>query len=214
MTDEQMLSRVADFDSRLAALEQVLGVSTLDGVMSEAHSTPVLPSLLLLDQQLSALTSATSLTNLEAASSRIRNLKLDVEQLPSSQHEEAPSDVTDGEGGSANGKLPTLTHGDMEKLQALYALLPNLQSLSPTVPAIVARLRSLRTLHTSAANAASEIEDIERRQAVMEKELLAWREGLENVETAVKEANQSNGLNGRVVQGWVEDLERRMEALR
>ncbi|KAK5134372.1 hypothetical protein LTR08_006552 [Meristemomyces frigidus] len=214
MTDEQMLSRVTDFDSRLAALEQVLGVSALDPASSEAVSTPVLPSLLMLDQQLGALTSATSLTNLEAASSRVQKLKVDAEQLNHLQHGGTSGGTANGDINHTDGEAPSLTHDDMQKLHSLYALLPNLQALSPTVPAIVARLRSLRTLHTGAANAASELEEVERRQAEMDKELAAWREGLEAVETAVSEADAANGRNGRVVEGWVKELEGRMMALR
>ena len=213
VTDEQILSRVTDFDLRLSALEHVLGVSALDAPTTEAVTTPLLPTLLLLDQQLSALTSATSLTSLEAASSRIQKLKGDAEQFSHSQ-EEGLAGTANGGNTSTDGKLPAVSHDDIQKLQSLYALLPSLQSLSPTVPAIVSRLRSLRTLHTSAANAASEVEEVERRQAEMDKELVAWREGLEKVEMTVRGANEANGRNGRVVEGWVKELEGRMKALR
>ncbi|KAK4550324.1 hypothetical protein LTR36_003291 [Oleoguttula mirabilis] len=213
ITDEQTLSRVADFDTRLAAMEQALGISTLDAATSEAVSAPLLPSLTLLDQQLSALTSATSLTNLEAAGSRIQKLKNAAEQLSHAQ--EASSDATlNGDSADGDTAAPSLSHDDMQKLHSLYALLPNLQGLAPTVPAMLARLRSLRTLHTSAANAASELEEVERGQAEMDKELAAWREGLEKVETAVGEASEANGRNGRFVDGWVKELEGRMKALR
>lgn len=210
MTDEQTLSRVADFYNRLSALEQALGISTLDAATTDGLSAPVLPSLTLLDQQLSALTSATSLTNLEAASSRIQKLKNEAEQL---SHAQGATDVTI-DGDTLEGDAAALSHDDLQKLQALYALLPNLQFLSPTVPAMLTRLRSLRTLHASAAGAASELEEVERRQAEMEKELAAWREGLEKVETAVNEADMANGRNGRIVEGWVKELEGRMKALR
>ncbi|KAK5124218.1 hypothetical protein LTR85_001921 [Meristemomyces frigidus] len=210
LTDEQTLVRVADFDSRLSALEQTLGISTLDAATADAVSAPLLPSLTLLDQQLSALTSATSLTNLEAASSRIQKLKSEAEQLSHAQG--TSGDAINGD--AAEGEAASLSHDDLQKMQSLYALLPNLQSLAPTVPAMLARLRSLRTLHTSAANAASELEEVERGQAEMEKELAAWREGLEKVETAVKEASEANGRNGRFVDGWVKELEGRMKALR
>jgi len=208
-TDEQTLSRVAEFDTRLSALEQALGISSLDAATSEAVAAPVLPSLALMDQQLSALTSATSLTNLEAASSRIQKLRTEAEAL--SHAYTAPA--VNGEA-TADVETPPLSQDDIQKLQTLYTLLPNLQSLAPTVPAMLIRLRSLRTLHTSAANAASELENVERRQAEMDEELIAWREGLEKVERAVNEASQANGRNGRFVEGWVKELEGRMRALR
>ncbi|KAI7369730.1 hypothetical protein KC354_g1698 [Hortaea werneckii] len=204
MTDEQMLGKVTDFDTRLSALEQALGLSSLDSATAEGLTTPLLPSLTLLDQQLTALSTASSLTNLEAASSRLSKLKTEAQQLGSSEGDD------DEVGAAATALHPE----DQEKLQSLYTLLPNLQTLAPTVPAILTRLRSLRTLHTTAANAGTSLDALEQKQAEMEKELKAWREGLEKVEQAVSQADEANGRNGKVVEGWVKELEGRMKTLR
>ncbi|EMC95430.1 hypothetical protein BAUCODRAFT_541495 [Baudoinia panamericana UAMH 10762] len=202
--DEQMLRRVSDFDARLATLEQALGLASLDSTVSDTVAAPVLPSLAMLDQQLSALTTATSLSQLEAAGSRIRNLKIEAEQARATTNGE----VTEGE------TVAALSSEDVAKLQKLYELLPALQASLPVVPSMLARLRSLRTLHTTAASAASELEELEQRQTETEKEIKAWREGLERVERAVGEASESNGRNGKVVEGWVKELEERMNGLR
>ncbi|KAK3667694.1 hypothetical protein LTR22_001509 [Elasticomyces elasticus] len=194
--DEQALGKVADFDTRLSALEQALGISTVDSVTSDTIAAPVLPSLMLLDQQLTALTAATSLSHLEAASSRIQRLRTEAEQ---------PS--TNGDTPETANQLPP---EDAEKLQQLYALLPTLQSLSPTVPAMLARLRSLRNLHTTAASAAADLDEVEKRQSEMETDLSEWRNGLLRVEQAVGQASEANGKNGRIVDGWVKDLEARL----
>ncbi|KAI7215371.1 hypothetical protein KC333_g5511 [Hortaea werneckii] len=204
MTDEQMLGKVSDFDTRLSALEQALGLSSLDSATAEGLTTPLLPSLTLLDQQLTALSTASSLTNLEAASSRLSKLKMEAQQLGSREGDD------DEVGAAATALHPE----DQEKLQSLYTLLPNLQTLAPTVPAILTRLRSLRTLHTTAANAGTSLDALEQKQAEMEKELKAWREGLEKVEQAVSQADEANGRNGKVVEGWVKELEGRMKTLR
>ncbi|KAI7255964.1 hypothetical protein KC343_g3521 [Hortaea werneckii] len=208
-TDEQMLGKVTDFDTRLSALEQALGLSSLDSTTSEGLTTPVLPSLTLLDQQLTALSTASSLTNLEAASTRLSKLKTEAQQLASRE-----GDDDEGAAAAAAGGPATLHPEDQEKLQALYTLLPNLQTLAPTVPAILTRLRSLRTLHTTAANAGNSLDELEQKQTELEKELKAWREGLEKVEQAVAQADEANGRNGRVVEGWVKELEGRMKTLR
>lgn len=47
----------------------------------------------------------------------------------------------------------------------------------------------------------------------MGAELKAWREGLEKVEGAVREASEANGKNGGMVRGWVEELQGRVERL-
>ncbi|KAK0932384.1 hypothetical protein LTR29_016022 [Friedmanniomyces endolithicus] len=211
VSDEQTLSRVADFDTRLSELEQALGISSLDAATADALATPVLPSLTALDQQLSALASATSLTHLEAASSRIQKLRGEAEQLSQTPAMKTPA--TNGNA-SESDSAHSLSQDDMDKLQHLFQLLPNLQSLSPTVPALLARLRSLRTLHTSAANAAAELDEVERRQAQMDEELAQWRNGLSRVEKVVGQASEANGANGRFVDEWVKDLEGRVRAVR
>ncbi|KAK3071686.1 hypothetical protein LTR53_008186 [Teratosphaeriaceae sp. CCFEE 6253] len=207
--DEQTLSRVADFDTRLAALEQALGISSLDATATDAISTPFMPSLMLLDQQLSALTSASSLAHLETASTRIQKLRREADQIPASP---PPAGAPSNDNLNASDANASLDQEDMAKLQHLSTLLPTLQALSPTVPAILTRLRSLRTLHTSAAEAASELGAVERRQAEMDVELQEWREGLGRVEKAVREAGEANGRNGGVIEGWVKELEGRVRA--
>ena len=211
-------SRIADFDNRLAALEKSLGLASLDAPGSEAVSAPLLPSLNMLDQQLNALMTANSLASLKAASSRIRKLREEAEQLssmsPTGEHDGTANGTSSPTFDTSASTAPALSRADFEKLQSLYTMLPTLQSLSPTVPALIDRLRSLRTLHSGAANAAAELEDVERSQEEMDQELKAWREGLERVEKGVEEANEANGRNGKVVQGWVRDLEGRIENLR
>lgn len=201
--EEQVLRKVADFDSRLSALEQALGVQALfDASNANAAAPPVLPTLTLLDQQLAALSSATSTQNLEAAGARIAKLRSQVE-----------ASLSRPTSSSGEQDVIGLTPDDLTKLQGLYAILPTLQSLSPTVPALLTRLHSLRTLHASASGAAGELEEVEKRQTEMENELKAWREGLEKVESAVEEASEANGRNGKVVQTWVRELEERMKKL-
>lgn len=189
--EDRVLGRVAGFDTRLAALEQALGISSLDAVSSQATSTPILPSLTLLDQQLHALSTAASITQLEANHTKLQSLK------PSSTEAEAP----------------TLSEEETAKIQSLYSLLPTLQSLSPTLPALLSRLKSLRHLHAQAGSAESLLEEVESRQAEVDKELAQWREGLERVETAVEEASEANGKNGAVVERWVKGIEERVRGL-
>lgn len=210
--DEKMLKDVANFDSRLASLETALGLSALDtaATTDAALTMPLLPSLTLLDQRLAALSSATSLAQLEAASSRIRRLRQEADTSLSE-----PATTTNGthEDDATEDAVTALSPADLDQLRKLYAVLPSIQTLTPTIPALLTRLRSLRTLHSTAAAAATSIEDVERRQAEMEGELKAWREGLAKVENAIEGAQEANGRNGKVVEKWVKELEERMKAL-
>lgn len=207
--EDRTVRDVVGFEGRLAALEMALGVSALDAASSTdaAASMPLLPSLTLLDQQLAALSSATSIANLEAASARIHKLRNEADTAMSTPiANDTPEDESDG-------AMATLSPADLEQLKKLHDILPTIQSLSPTVPALLNRLRSLRTLHSTAASAASSLEDVERKQAEMDDELKAWREGLEKVEGAIQGAQEANGRNGKVVEKWVRDLEERMKGL-
>jgi nuclear migration protein JNM1 len=258
LTEEQSLSRIAAFDTRLASLEAALGLSALDstgavaGYASGSGPVPILPALTLLDSQFATLSSASSLASLEAASAKIAALKHEARNLAALQQaqtvpvsgggggrtgltatnhsgedsaaaseygdaEEAPSqhDI-DGNEADTNGTSdaqPHLHASDLTTLRALYTHLPTLQALMPTLPALLTRLRSLRALHTTAGQAAADLEALERRQDQLDAELATWRAGLERVEAAVREADQANGRNGTVVKGWVEGLEKRVEAL-
>ncbi|KAK3054356.1 hypothetical protein LTR09_004624 [Extremus antarcticus] len=210
MNEEQTLGKVAAFDTRLAALETALGLSALDSATQTdvAGTMPLLPSLSLLDQQLAALSSATSLANLEATSSRIHKLRSEADAALTHQTTNGDLDLE-----ADPDPTTTISPSDLQQLSQLYTLLPTLQSLAPTVPALLTRLRSLRTLHTTASSAASALEDVEKGQAELERELKAWREGLERVETAVQGASEANGRNGKVVEGWVRGLEGRVGVL-
>lgn len=201
-TDEQTLTHVADFDTRLSALEHALGLSSLDaaGTGPDAIASPLLPSLNILDQQLSALSSAASLSGLEAARSRVQKLR-------------SEADAANTKGAEDDEETVSISADDLEKLQSLYQLIPTLSSLAPTVPALLARLRSLRTLHATAANAGSDLDEIEGRQRELETELKEWREGLEQVEGNVQKAAEANGRNGKFVEDWVKELMGRVETL-
>ncbi|KAK5172360.1 uncharacterized protein LTR77_003999 [Saxophila tyrrhenica] len=210
LTEEQMVGKVADFDTRLASLETALGLSALDSATQTdaTAAMPLLPSLTVLDQQLAALSSASSVANIEAASARIQKLRAEADAALTRS-----ATTANDEDEESDQEITAISSADLQQLSQLYTLLPTLQSLSPTVPALLSRLRSLRTLHTSASSAAQVLEDVERSQGEMERELKQWREGLGKVEQAVSQAQEANGRNGKVVEGWVRGLEGRVSSL-
>ena len=57
------------------------------------------------------------------------------------------------------------------------------------------------------------MDQVETRQRALDEDLKLWKEGLEKVEAAVKEAGEANGRNGKVVREWVKELEGRMERM-
>ncbi|KAJ9624809.1 hypothetical protein H2203_004759 [Taxawa tesnikishii (nom. ined.)] len=145
-SDTQTLSRVADFDTRLTALERALGISTLDPTSPDTTITPILPTLSHLDTQLQILSSPSSL---EALAQRLQSLPTPGPDQPPSSNETAGS---------------ILTPEDTTKLHSLFSLLPTLTTLSPTLPLLLDRLRSLRSLHANAASASQALDEVEKRQ--------------------------------------------------
>jgi len=191
--DSETLNRIASFETRLSELERSLGLGSLD-ISSKSTSSivPILPTLSLLDKQVHLLTSADTLPHLDALTQKL-------------------SAVPKPKTAATDGEETALSTEDMTKLRSLYALLPTLTTMSPTVPALLTRLRSLRQIHSSAASAGQLLEELERRQEETDKEIAAWRTGLEKVEAAVKGAESGMKANSDVVEGWVKELEGKLK---
>jgi nuclear migration protein JNM1 len=99
------------------------------------------------------------------------------------------------------------------KINALYGTLATIEHLSPMLPSLLDRLRSLRAIHADAATASETLEKVAKGQEDMAGDIRKWREGLEKVEQAIKQGEQTMGGNMKAVEGWVKDLEERMARL-
>ncbi|KAL1310694.1 hypothetical protein AAFC00_000953 [Neodothiora populina] len=211
--DTTTLSKVADFDARLASLERALGVSSLDAPSSSTAFAPVIPTLTLLDRQVNLLSSVPSQPHLDAI---IQKLHL----AQTEQHRAAAAANRNGDDAD-NIHTPTntasssssLTAEEMAKLRSLYSILPQLNTMAPTLPPLLARLRSLRTIHSNAAAASQTLDEIERKQDEADHEIKEWTEGLAKVAEAVKAAEGDMKESVGAVDGWVKDLEQRIENL-
>ncbi|KAF5026782.1 hypothetical protein F66182_1136 [Fusarium sp. NRRL 66182] len=205
------LAKATDFDRRLLMLEKGLGIN--NSLMSEADANglprAILPTLDSMNKQISTLSEA-STANLDAISRRVRTLAQDQDKLNDSR--EKAKSLREELGRNA----PTAPAEESEqeaKINALYGILPTIENLTPILPPLLDRLRSLRAIHSDAAAASDTLTRIERQQAEMAAELKQWNEGLERIEAAVKEGNVCIEKNKQVMEGWVKDLEERMEDL-
>ncbi|KAF7936448.1 uncharacterized protein EAE97_007814 [Botrytis byssoidea] len=204
------LAKAADFDGRLALLEKVLGLnSTME---STSSSTAVLPTLDILERQVSILTESTP-SSLDSISRRVRTLTQEAEKLEESRKSAraAKDSLT-----SAGGETAPEDGQDSEqisKINALYGTLPTIENLAPLLPSLLDRLRSLRAIHGDAATASENLDRVEQRQVEMSNDIKKWQEGLEKVEEAIKQGETVIGGNMKVVEGWVKDLEDKMSKL-
>ncbi|KAI9842037.1 MAG: hypothetical protein M1837_007533 [Sclerophora amabilis] len=206
------LQLTSEFDSRLTALESLLGTPT---ALSPSPILPILPTILTLSEKLSALTTTLTTSppsSLDAVSQRIHRLTSEAESLSAPSRRQGVSHPSS----SSHSLTPpdqSLTPEVVQKINSLHAILPTLTHLSPTLAPLLERLRSLRRLHSEATSAAQGLDELERRQGMLEGEIGKWREGLERLEGKVKEGEGTMGENVKVVEAWVKGLEARVKDL-
>ena len=213
------LAKAADFDTRLTALEKVLGIGSASIFnLDQGPTKAVIPTLDILDRQVSTL-STLSPSSLDKISQNVRQLTLEAEKLDEARKsaKAAQSDLildpTTPQAANGRSKSTVVPENPehVSKVNALYSTLATIENLSPLLPLILERLRTLRTIHANAATAYQTMEDVEKRQEEMAAEIKLWKEGLEEVEETVKDSEVTMGNNMRVVEGWVKDLEQRVE---
>ncbi|KAL6715774.1 hypothetical protein ACLMJK_006735 [Lecanora helva] len=229
--EDHTLAKISDFDSRLALLESVLGIDSIPLPTQESTPTKaILPSLDTLDKQLTTL-STSSESSLDAISRKVRQLSQDAEKLEQARkaakaaHEALRQEALNSPGNNNTSRVAELSKdisnvsNDIEdpesisKINALYGTLSTIESIAPTLPLVLDRLRSLRSLHADAASASQTLTKVETRQEEMQEEIRGWREGLEKVEKAMGEGEETMKVNTEMVDGWVKDLEGRMRKL-
>jgi nuclear migration protein JNM1 len=211
------LAKAADFDSRLTLLENSLGINlaTIPSLDSKGVPTAILPTIDNLQRQVSIL-SESSPSSLDSISRRVRTLIQESERLDEARRSaKVAQDELRASGGDVNVAEGSEL-GDSEqvaKINALYGTLSTIESLSPLLPSLLDRLRSLRAIHADAATASQNLERIAKRQEDMEVEIKKWQQGLEKIEDAMKQGEETIGGNMKVVEGWVKELEEKMEAM-
>ncbi|KAI1813322.1 Dynamitin-domain-containing protein [Poronia punctata] len=204
------LAKVADFDWRLSLLEKAIGISATPELEGNRLPRAIMPTLETLQNQIMTLSEA-STASLDSISRRVRTLTQEAEQLEKSRK---AAKTAQEELSSAGG--PTVEADDAEqiaKINALYGTLPTIENLTPLLPPLLDRLRSLRTIHADAATASETLARIEESQREMASDIKQWREGLEKVESTMKEGETAMSGNMTVVEGWVKELEAKVAQL-
>ncbi|KAK2073027.1 hypothetical protein P8C59_007341 [Phyllachora maydis] len=215
------LAKAADFDRRLLLLEKSLGIgsSAMPGLDAGGPPRAVVPALETLQKQLSTLEGA-STSSLDTISRRVRALIQEVENLEKARRGAKAAQDALASTGAAPAAAPESAAGDSEsaqqtaKINALYGTLPTIESLTPLLPPLLDRLRSLRAIHADAATASETLDQMEKRQAEMAGDIKQWKEGLDKVEAAIQSAETSMADNMKVMEGWVEDLETKIDFAR
>lgn len=235
------LAKVAEFDRRLALLEKVLGVpataaqtaaTSLGAVDAPLPAAAILPLLEQLSRQMAVLSGSTT-SSLDAASRRVKQLTADTQKLTAdtqklteARQAARAADASGAGGGSGggtgggngggNGASTGASNGGLSeemaaKISALHGVLPTIEGMRPLLPALLDRLRSLRAIHQDAAHASDTLARLEARQDELAAEMQTWEDTLVKVEAIVVDSRGTIQGNMATVEGWVREIERKME---
>ncbi|KAL8741633.1 MAG: hypothetical protein Q9190_005780 [Brigantiaea leucoxantha] len=216
-----ILSKVSDFDKRLATMEIVVGPDS-NPLSSQDDSSvvAVLPALKGLERQIATISTATE-SSIDNMSRQIRQMTQESEKLTESRKNAAvhdPSSRLSTDRSSSMTFRASATNAEemqatqqVSKINALHGALGTIESLAPLLPSVLDRLRSLRSIHADAALANDALSKAESRQASMVEEIRDWREALVKVEKAFEQGSTAMKEDTGLVEEWVKDLERRME---
>jgi nuclear migration protein JNM1 len=202
---EHVLKQAADFDSRLTQLENSMGLNgnTMPDLGDKAPF-PVFTTLERIEQTIGLVGDATQ-GNLEAASTNIKKLIADAEQLKQKQQ--------DASRDPENPSSPPQNPEQEAKVNALYGTLPSIEKLTPMLPLVLERLRTLRLVHTSAWQADEVLTELENRQSLQEAEIKKWDKALQDLEVDVKKCEKAQTSNMKVVGDWVKRIEEQVAKL-
>lgn len=212
------LAKAADFDARLSLVETLLGVETIHlPTQDRSPYSAVLPTLDKLDHQISTLSSSTNFS-LDLVERKVKQLLQDTQKLAEARTSaRAAQDALNMSMEIAVVDTTLVKEAELpeknSKINALYGTLPTIDSLAPLLPSVLDRLKSLQSVHAGAASASQNLLKLEAQQQSMGEELKSWREGLEKVEKAVEQGEQTMMGNAKVVEAWVKELEDRMRKL-
>ncbi|KAK3695299.1 Dynamitin-domain-containing protein [Podospora appendiculata] len=210
------LAKAADFDQRLVTLEKALGVGSSAMPEFDSNGLPraVIPILETLHKQVTTLSEA-STSSLDSISRRVRTLTQEADNLEKSRRNaKAAQEALASTGAASLADDASAEESEqMAKINALYGTIPTIESLTPLLPPLLDRLRSLRMIHADAATASETLARIEKKQADMATDIQQWKEGLEKVESAMKDGEVATAKNMDIISEWVKDLEGKMARL-
>ncbi|KAI9660170.1 MAG: hypothetical protein M1829_006506 [Trizodia sp. TS-e1964] len=223
-SENQAITKAADFETRLTLLEKTLGLtnsefSNFDPKTSWSFHKAILPTLNDLNLKISTLSNS-SAPSFDQLSRRVRGLITEaqkLEELRKAANESrlaAKRESYASETGGNNDKSSASQGPDqVAKINSLYGTLNTIETLAPLLPPVLDRLRSLHSIHADAAQASRSLDLLEQKQEDMSAEIKKWKEGVLQMEAAVKEGEKTLSVNMKAVEQWVNDLEARLDKL-
>eukprot|EP00730_Choanoeca_flexa_P019104 TRINITY_DN9319_c0_g2_i3.p1 TRINITY_DN9319_c0_g2~~TRINITY_DN9319_c0_g2_i3.p1 ORF type:complete len:413 (+),score=121.09 TRINITY_DN9319_c0_g2_i3:44-1240(+) len=184
----QSLSRAAELEQRIAALERRLGTTSLASVGNflEVEDATVGNTVMALAARVDAL----SESNLADLESRLTGVQTSLSAIQKAS-ENASS---------------TITPEDLVKIRSLYDITRQWMETAASVPQIVQRLKELRSLHEQAAEFSGTLTHMKTVQDEM-------RDRLANHDVTLKTLEQTFKDNAKTMEANFTSLEKRLQAL-
>ncbi|KAJ3348839.1 hypothetical protein GGF32_005943 [Allomyces javanicus] len=194
-------SKLADMDTRVHALERVVG-HTLEPDL--VPRDPLASTISRLETHVSYLAQPRQLDALA------RQLKVVNEELAALAA--GPLAASRAAGGSPTQTQP-IRADLVDKVEALYALVDKMDPLVPVVPRVLARLQALHTLHAEAGMFADGLRRLVADQARTDRAVRDLSDAVARLEKAAVANADTVAANVAALEERVDGLVRRIEAL-
>jgi len=221
-------------ETRLASLENLVGIRPALVDESKAPARPLLSTMQRLEHQLTLFTQP---RHLDAISRRVKVLVAELERAheaksklaalapaPSAAGATAIASAEQQGGEGASGADGTTGSGasnaagfgtpdQLARLRSLFVLQTRLEPLLPLAPHLLSRLQSLAALHSSAAHFGASLEQLVEADARLGERAGEIQELCRGLESSMEEDGKRIKTNLELVQARMEALGKRMEAL-
>ncbi|KAM3578938.1 hypothetical protein VKS41_008477 [Umbelopsis sp. WA50703] len=206
-------AQIADIDSRIAKLEQLVGFSSGDNVDSLPNNMPsssIVALVSRLEKQIAVLSQP---RHLDMISRRVKLVNSELEKL---------NELKSGKRGDSNSNMAygtdqantgVVSDNMEEKINSLFNIMNKVEPLINLTPALLARLKALQGLHTEAATFSKSIKMVSEEQGKITEDLQNLG-GASRQLTKTFEENEANiQSNIKVMDDRITDLLERISKL-
>ncbi|KAG2171416.1 hypothetical protein INT43_009077 [Umbelopsis isabellina] len=207
-------AQIADIDSRIAKLEQLVGLSSGDHVDSLPSSMPSSSIVALVSRLEKQITVLSQPRHLDMISRRVKLVNSELEKLNELKAGKRGESNNNNNGyGTDQANAGAVSDNMDEKIHSLFNTMNKVEPLINLTPALLARLKALQALHTEAATFSKSTKMISEEQGKITEDLQNLG-GASRQLTKTFEENEANiQCNIKVMDDRITDLLQRINKL-
>ncbi|KAI9504915.1 Dynamitin-domain-containing protein [Coemansia spiralis] len=201
---------VSQFETRISALEKVLGASSAHPAKDAAVGHSLVDTVSRLRQQIGILADPHRVDGIQR---RIKQTLVDLDRLEiaNTQATKAAAEISEGRG--ETGSKQSLDPDTVKRINELYEKLVNIDSLIELAPATARRLQSLAKLHVEASDVVARIGRVEAEQGSIDEELKTMKEIATGLKSSMSDNSDTLRENIRHLDARIASLTDRISAL-